>query len=286
MYDESIVFVAEADLDRQGCKGCETAPSLVRQCRVGHPLLLVLCLYALLMGQLTNPMLAQSDQHSSTAAQSSADQSKGVDFKLREKPQKDLLLAQSSAQESKPAQPKTQTTKSEDSKAKKDVREEGAEKEKEGTGKKGVSSLILTVKLALLEDPLLFPYEIEVEAGSDEVTLTGKVSTEVEKAAAAKIASTVPTVKTVSNKLEVVKELLELIARKQDEIITRQVKERFAQSATVTAANFDVKTEQGIVSLSGTVRFQVIVLEAAEAARQVPGVKAVKTDKVRIESEG
>jgi hyperosmotically inducible protein len=54
----------------------------------------------------------------------------------------------------------------------------------------------------------------------------------------------------------------------------------------VTAANFDVKTEQGVVSLSGTVRFQVIVLEAAEAARQVPGVKAVRTDKVRIESEG
>jgi osmotically-inducible protein OsmY len=27
-------------------------------------------------------------------------------------------------------------------------------------------------------------------------------------------------------------------------------------------------------------------LEAAEAARQVPGVKAVKTDKVKIESEG
>jgi hyperosmotically inducible periplasmic protein len=54
----------------------------------------------------------------------------------------------------------------------------------------------------------------------------------------------------------------------------------------VTAANFDVKTEQGVVSLSGTVRFQVIALEAVEAAKQVPGVKAVKTEKVKIESEG
>ena len=90
----------------------------------------------------------------------------------------------------------------------------------------------------------------------------------------------------MSNKLEVVKELLEVITHKQDDIITRHIKERFAKSATVTAANFDVKTEQGVVSLSGTVRFQVIVLEAVEAAKQVPGVKAVKTDKVRIESEG
>jgi osmotically-inducible protein OsmY len=253
---------------------------------LGHHLLLTLCLCALLTSQLTNPMLAESDQHSTTSDPSPADQGKVAAPKLPAKPQKDLLPAQSSAQESKPAQPKTQTTKSEESNAKKDNGEEGTEKEKEGTGKKGVSSLILTVKLALLEDPLLFPYEIEVEAGSDEITLSGKVSTEAEKAAAAKIASTVPTVKTVSNKLEVVKELPELITHKQDDIITRHVKDRFAKSATVTAANFDVKTEQGVVSLSGTVRFQVIVFEAAEAAREVPGVKAVRTDKVKIESEG
>src|SRR5262245_63231339 len=115
---------------------------------------------------------------------------------------------------------------------------------------------------------------------------SGKVPTEADKAAAEKIASTVPTVKSVLNKLEVVKELAELVGRRLDDTITRLVKERFTKSATLTAANFDVKTEQGVVSLSGTVRFQVIVLEASEAARQVPGVRAVKTDKVKIESEG
>jgi hyperosmotically inducible protein len=247
---------------------------------------LVLCLCALLTDQLKHPMLAQSGQRVILSTRSSADQGKVTEFKLPGTPQKELPPVQLSAQESKPVQPKIPTSKSEDSKAKKDVREEGAEKEKDGMGKKAVSSLILTVKLALLEDPRLFPYEIEVDGGSDEVTLAGKVSTETEKAAAAKIASTVPTVKSVSNKLEVVKELPDVITHKQDDVITRYVKERFAQSATVTAANFDVKTEQGVVSLSGAVRFQVIVLEAAEAARQVPGVKAVRTDKVRIESEG
>jgi len=250
---------------------------------LAHHLLLVLCLCALLPGQLTNPMLAQSEQHSSTSDQSPAEQGKVAAPKLPAKPQKELPHAQSSAQDS---QPKAQTSTSEESKAKKDVKDEGAEKDKEGTGKGAVSSLILTVKLALMEDPRLFPYEIEVEGGSDEITLLGKVSTETEKAAAATIASTVPTVKSVSNKLEVVKDLPDVIAHKQDDIITRHVKARFAQSATVTAANFDVKTEQGVVSLSGTVRFQVIILEAAEAARQVPGVKAVRTDKVRIEREG
>ncbi len=248
--------------------------------------LLALCMCVQLTGQLTSPVPAQSEQRSITSAQTPADQRKIADSKVPAKPQNEVPPAQSSAQESKPVQPKPQASKSEESRGKQDSGVEGTEKEKEGTGRKAVSSLILTVKLALLGDPRLFPYEIEVETGSDEVTLTGKVSSEAEKAVAADIASTVPTVKSVSNKLEVVKELLEVITHKQDDIITRHVKERFAKSATVTAANFDVKTDQGVVSLSGAVRFQVIVLEAVEAARQVPGVKAVKTDKVRIESEG
>ena len=226
----------------------------------GAPLL-ALCVCALVVSQVANPMLAQSDQAS-------------------------MLLAQ----ESKPAQPKTQASKSDESKVKKDNGEEGTDKdkdkEKEGTGKKAVSSLILTVKLALLEDSRLFPYEIEVEAGSEGIVLSGKVSTEAEKSVAAEIARTVPGVKSVANKIEILKELPEVLARKQDDIITHQVKERFAKSTTLKSAGFEVKTEWGVVSLGGTVRFQVIVLEAAEAARQVPGVKAVKTGKVKIESEG
>jgi hyperosmotically inducible protein len=234
---------------------------------------LALCAGVMLTGQFTQPIFAVGNQGS-------------TDSKLAVKPQTELPPSQLPAQQSKPGQPKTQISKTEESKAKKDNDEEGAEREKEGTGKKAVSSLILTVKLALMEDPRLFPYEIEVEAGSYEITLAGKVSTEIEKVAAAKIAGAVPAVKSVVNKLEVVKELPEILAHKQDDIITRHVRERLAKSATVTAANFDVKTEQGVVSLSGTVRFQVIVLEAAEAAREIPGVKAVRTDKVRIESEG
>ena len=257
----SLYSLVQAGMSSIEMKGCEMKPPQLRRNGFGPGMaLLVICLSALLTSQLASPRLVQSEPRSNTSAQPSADQNKGAD--------------------------NTPPPKSDESKTKKESGEEGAEKGKEGTGKKAVSSLILTVKLALLGDPRLFPYEIEVEAGSDEVTLAGKVSSEAEKAAAADIASTVPTVKSVSNKLEVVKELLETITHKQDDIITRHVKERFAKSATVTAANFDVKTEQGVVSLSGAVRFQVIVLEAVEAARQVPGVKAVKTDKVRIESEG
>ncbi|MEK9141642.1 MAG: BON domain-containing protein, partial [Nitrospirota bacterium] len=81
------------------------------------------------------------------------------------------------------------------------------------------------------------------------------------------------------------KDLAKSLLKKQDEILTTLIKERFAKSATLKAANFEVKTEDGVVLLNGTVRFQVIALEAAETARQVPGVRAVNTEKIRLEGE-
>lgn len=158
-------------------------------------------------------------------------------------------------------------------------------KDKETATKKPMGSLILCVKLALMGDLRLFHYEIEVEDDKQVVTLTGRVSNDEDKAAATEVAQAVSGVKTVTNKLTVEKDLAKTLLKKQDEILTLLIKERFAKSATLKAANFDVKTEEGIVQLNGTVRFQVIALEAAEAARQVPGVRAVNTDKIRLEGE-
>jgi hyperosmotically inducible protein len=158
-------------------------------------------------------------------------------------------------------------------------------KEKETAAKKPMGSLILCVKLALMGDLRLFHYEIEVEDDKQVVTLSGRVSNEEEKAAATEVAQAVSGVKTVTNKLNVEKDLAKALLKKQDEILTLLIKERFAKSATLKSANFDIKTEEGIVQLNGTVRFQVIALEAAEAARQVPGVRAVNTEKIRLEGE-
>lgn len=163
-----------------------------------------------------------------------------------------------------------------------EVQEKGKEKE---LRKKPLGSLILTVKLALLADPRLFRYEIEVGEEGQNLALGGRVSSEEEKAAATEIARSVSDGKTVVNKLEVDKGLMHALGKKQDEIISTLVKDRFSKSATLKAANFEVKTEEGIVSISGAVRFQVLALEAAEAARSVPGVKAVKTDRVRLGGE-
>ena len=143
---------------------------------------------------------------------------------------------------------------------------------------------ILAIKLALMADPRLFPYEINVDMNGDVAVLTGKVGTEADKTAAAEIVQGLEGVKSITNNLEVAKDLPQTLARKKDDIITQYVKERFGKSKTLETAHFDIKTEDGIVSLSGKTKFLVIALEAAEAARNVPGVKAVKSEGIRVEA--
>lgn len=191
--------------------------------------------------------------------------------------------------ETKPQQPTVPTPKTQEVKnpepAPPELKQELKSKESttESASTKPVRSLILTVKLALLGDQRTALCGIEIDTKGQDVVLSGKVSGEAEKLAAAEVARQVEGIKSVVNKLEVVKELSQGMVQKRDQVVTEYIRERFKKSATLEAAKFDIKTENGIVELSGKTRFQVIVLEAAETALQIPGVKAVKTTAVQIE---
>jgi hyperosmotically inducible periplasmic protein len=153
------------------------------------------------------------------------------------------------------------------------------------SGKKPVVSMQLTIKLALMAEPAVFPFEIEVEMDGHKAVLSGTVPSEDEKAKAAEIARKVEGVESVVNKLSVSPALRAALTKRQDEAIAHLVKERLNKSETLKAVGFDVKSENGIVMLSGKTRFQVIAFEAAEAARQVPGVRAVNTAAVQLTGE-
>jgi hyperosmotically inducible protein len=86
----------------------------------------------------------------------------------------------------------------------------------------------------------------------------------------------------VENRLKIESDAMHGLVSERDKVVTQLVKERFEKSKTLQSVKFDVKTEDGVVTLSGNTRFQIIVLEAAQAARQVPGVRAVNTDAVRL----
>ena len=148
--------------------------------------------------------------------------------------------------------------------------------------KKPIRSSMVTAKLALMADPRLFPYEIEVDAKDKDLVLLGKVSQESDKKVATDIVRCLEGVHAVENRLKVESDATHSLVAERDKVLTQLVKERFEKSKTLHSVKFDVKTEDGIVTLSGNTRFQIIVLEAAQAARQVPGVRAVNTDAVRL----
>lgn len=177
--------------------------------------------------------------------------------------------------EEKPAKPEEKPVKAEEPPAK-------PEPKPEESAKKVVTSMPITIKLALMEDPLLFPFEIEVEMDGRKAVLSGTVSSEEEKSKAADLARKVEGVEAVVNKLAVSGNVRTAWDKRRDDLIEHLVKERLNKSETLKAVGFDTKVENGVVTLSGKTRFQVIALEAAEAARQVPGVRAVNTAPVQV----
>ncbi len=152
----------------------------------------------------------------------------------------------------------------------------------EPEAKKPVRSSMVTAKLALMADPHLFPYDIEVDAKDKDLVLLGKVAQESDKRVATDIVRCLEGVHAVENRLKIEADAAHGLVGERDKIITQLVKERFEKSKTLQSVKFDVKTEDGVVTLAGATRFQIIVLEAAQAARQIPGVRAVNTDAVRL----
>ena len=148
-----------------------------------------------------------------------------------------------------------------------------------------VQSPNLTLKLAFMADTRLFPYHIECHIQEKTIELKGVVSQEEEKALASLITANLITEKAIINNIEIQPALSAKIQDTSDSRVTDLVKQRFANSQTLRETNFEVVTLRGVVSLRGHTRFQVIVLEAAQAAREVPGVIAVHTQNVRLGEE-
>ena len=242
-------------------------------------------------GELKSDSNGKPGSEKAGAEEKKADDRKPDEKKADDKKVDDKKVEEKKADEKKAEDKKAEDKKAEDKKAEDKKADEKKPDEKKAEEpsppkpeehKKPVTSLNLAIKLALMADPQLFPFEIEVEMDKGKAVLTGAVPTEEEKGRAAEIAGKVEGVEGVVNKVNVTPALRDKVAKKQDETIAHVVRDRLSRSETLKAVGFDVKSENGIVYLSGKTRFQVIALEAAEAARQVPGVRAVDTAGVQL----
>ncbi len=147
-----------------------------------------------------------------------------------------------------------------------------------------IESQNLELKLVFMGDPRLFPYDIDCQIQEKTVKLTGAVPLEEEKALATVLTTHLIKGKEIVNLIEVRPSLSATLQAGIDTSLTELVKQRFAKSQTLREANFEIVTIRGVVSLSGQTRFQVIALEAAQAAREIPGVIAVLTQNIRLEA--
>ena len=138
------------------------------------------------------------------------------------------------------------------------------------------SWLTARTKIALYADERVKGGQVGVETLNGTVRLYGKVDSQEARTAAASIAGGIEHVKAVKNDLQVVAPRDRKTTDISDQEITRLVESRLATTAQLTAVA--VRTDDGVVILTGTAASIGASARASELARDVPGVRAVKNE--------
>lgn len=129
----------------------------------------------------------------------------------------------------------------------------------------------------------LNPFDIVVEVRGGRAVLTGMVSSEVEKELAGEIAKATEGVTRVENDLKVMphnkveRPPMNTFARKiEDASITAKVKSQLLWNSSTSGLDIDVKTDNGVVTLTGEVGSKAEAALARQIAMNTRGVRAVK----------
>jgi len=138
------------------------------------------------------------------------------------------------------------------------------------------SWLTARTKIALYADERVKGSQVSVETVNGTVRLYGKVDSQEARTAAASIAGSIEHVKAVKNDLQVVAPRDRKMTDISDQEITRLVEGRFAKTDQLTEVV--VRTDDGVVMLTGTAASIGASARASELARAVPGVRAVKNE--------
>jgi hyperosmotically inducible periplasmic protein len=138
------------------------------------------------------------------------------------------------------------------------------------------SWLTAKTKIALFADERVKGRQVGVETVKGVVTLRGKVDSDEAKAAAASLAEGIEGVKSVRNDLQVVVPADRKAVDISDKDITSQVEDRLSKDPRLKKV--DVRTDRGVVSLTGDVPGIGASARASEIAREVPSVRSVKNE--------
>jgi hyperosmotically inducible periplasmic protein len=144
--------------------------------------------------------------------------------------------------------------------------------------KEAVSDSWLTskTKIALFADDRVKGKDVRVETVNGEVFLRGKIDSQEAKAASEQIAKSVEGVKKVKNDLQVVAPSARKAVSADDKQITKAVETTLGKDPQLK--KIDVRTDAGVVVLSGEVPNISAAAKASEMAHRIDGVKSVKNE--------
>jgi len=151
-------------------------------------------------------------------------------------------------------------------------------KETTNQAKEAVSDSWLTskTKIALFADDRVKGKDVRVETVNGEVFLRGKIDSQEAKAASEQIAKSVEGVKKVKNDLQVVAPSARKAVSADDKQITKAVETTLGKDPQLK--KIDVRTDAGVVVLSGEVPNISAAAKASEMAHRIDGVKSVKNE--------
>ena len=138
--------------------------------------------------------------------------------------------------------------------------------------------LTAKTKIALFADDRVKGRDVNVETQKSTVILRGKVNTDDAKVAAEDIAKGIDGVKGVKNELQVVQSSKRDVVDESDDAIIKRVKQDFDRDSQLKSTSISVKSNAGVVSLTGEVQDIGTSAKASSTAWNVPGVKSVKND--------
>ena len=131
-------------------------------------------------------------------------------------------------------------------------------------------------KISLFADERVKGTQVSVDTTKGVVHLRGKVDSAEAKSAAGEIAKGIDGVKSVKNDLQVVAPTARKAVDANDKDIAKAVESRMSKDANLKKVN--VRTDGGVVTLTGEVPSIMVAAKASEQARMVPGVKSVKNE--------
>jgi osmotically-inducible protein OsmY len=143
------------------------------------------------------------------------------------------------------------------------------------------AALAKEVKNALLRDPYVSRFDMNVSASSSKVNLEGKVDSAFEKNYAEFVASRVPGVVDVQNSLKVVG--LE-VPRKTDSVVQEQIEYGLRWSPYVDSKGIAVSVKDGIATLSGNASSWQEKIAATQIAQRAGAESVLNQVKVKDQS--